>query len=864
MTTKRSLILAALIVAVASIWIYRPSMEARHQAAALAEFEAEQERSKPLEKIVTLQFGGLVTVEDWLAEFTRQSGFPIDNEQTEFLPRAYVGTYGYLEPHTPILLDLPPMSVRDALDTFCQVQETHWRLNSNGVITFHADELEVPRELRIHPLPAELRAEPVHELMRTLTAAWQADRWSDVGGPWHWQATPDSISTLMTPADHDRFATLLRHLAVACRDASTISQSLSANELALEPVWLQGQPATIDALLRAFNQPISLRENDLPWQFLVKKLTEQARFPIVVSPYAATQLEHVAQHLSLEVDQVPLQRSLAELDTVRKLHFVPTAGGRALLLRQEQLAYDEVQFQQLFAYPIGDLVGKANEGDLLELITSVVTPDSWQDVGGPGSAHLLNRGRLLLIGQTLELHAQVRELLTALRTVRSGAEREFDCESNTPTRRMSTAVAARLETPIACEYRGEKRPQALTDVLQRGGVQIPGLDEQLKRDQLRFWCYLPKRPLRDNLESLLGACDFDVAYLEQALPREVSPPAIVDRHEQLNCYVFDLRPWLTEQRKMPEVTGLITSVIDPDTWQDAGGPNSLQTYDDLLFCRCPPHVANRVREFLAALVEHCAPRAAPKTPRLWRGQPLAGDALNRPLNMIFGPPDFWQRSIAANKQIRQQLQQRVTLSIASKSLGAAVFELAREHNLPLIASTRWTDFEAREIDFHATDMPLGELLQQLVGEGNAWRLEYGCLVLRHTHGHYQPADVAVQTYAYSVDDLIAPHGPFLRKQIIRTLLSTIADNDLDDEIDVSYQGMSVEFGNLLTASFYIDNESGRALFEQLLRALRSGQLRPLPEIEEDRESAALSPYGNFRPFLADPLPLNAPAVGGQT
>jgi general secretion pathway protein D len=55
---------------------------------------------------------------------------------------------------------------------------------------------------------------------------------------------------------------------------------------------------------------------------------------------------------------------------------------------------------------------------LIEVITSTVTPQTWDEVGGPGSISPLNAADCIVISQTREIHDQVLELLRALRAAK--------------------------------------------------------------------------------------------------------------------------------------------------------------------------------------------------------------------------------------------------------------------------------------------------------------------------------------------------------------------------------------------------------------------------------------------------------------
>ena len=69
------------------------------------------------------------------------------------------------------------------------------------------------------------------------------------------------------------------------------------------------------------------------------------------------------------------------------------------------------------AYPVHDLVGGPARRDydqLIDLISTTVAPESWHDVGGPGSIGQEFDG-WLLISQTWDIHEQIEQMLAQVR-----------------------------------------------------------------------------------------------------------------------------------------------------------------------------------------------------------------------------------------------------------------------------------------------------------------------------------------------------------------------------------------------------------------------------------------------------------------
>lgn len=104
--------------------------------------------------------------------------------------------------------------------------------------------------------------------------------------------------------------------------------------------------------------------------------------------------------------------------------------------------------------------------DLVGAITGVVAPDSWADMGGPGSIRIL--GSMLLVSQTEEVHRMIEHLLDEIRA-QGGTVRTVTVAA----RWIALEESQRSQLLAA---RGERSPV----VLERGAL------EKLPADALRY------------------------------------------------------------------------------------------------------------------------------------------------------------------------------------------------------------------------------------------------------------------------------------------------------------------------------------------------------------------------------------------
>jgi hypothetical protein len=109
------------------------------------------------------------------------------------------------------------------------------------------------------------------------------------------------------------------------------------------------------------------------------------------------------------------------------------------------------------ASPPGPSTGPADSagrlGPLVSVITTIVEPDCWEDVGGPGSIVGVDSWGLVIVSQTGEVHQKIEELIATIRRARlqQGITREQSSEH--PATNVKD-VAAR---PVSLVAEGELR-----------------------------------------------------------------------------------------------------------------------------------------------------------------------------------------------------------------------------------------------------------------------------------------------------------------------------------------------------------------------------------------------------------------------
>ena len=241
-------------------------------------------------------------------------------------------------------------------------------------------------------------------------------------------------------------------------------------------------------------------------------------------------------------------------------------------------------------YPVADLleVGRDENGNvvadfdsLIDMITSTVQPTTWDAVGGPGSIARYSVGTALslVISQTQEVHEEIADVLKLLRKVKNAgptiafsqrgpADKKIEESLNSPT------TFEFVETPLnkVAEYlaarhhiKVELDKTAMADV----GI---ALDTPVTKN-------LKGISLRSALQLMLS--ELKLTYIIQDGELLITTPETADAH--LTTLVYPVGELVEVHNAgngifaddFESLIDLITSTVQPTTWDAVGGPGSI-------------------------------------------------------------------------------------------------------------------------------------------------------------------------------------------------------------------------------------------------------------------------------------------------
>lgn len=350
---------------------------------------------------------------------------------------------------------------------------------------------------------------------------------------------------------------------------------------------------------------------------------------------------------------------------------------------------------------VGDLVndaaalaGAAGDGrgrrysdfdSLIELITSIVSPESWDEGGGPGSIQEWlgdsPASDALVFGQTLAVHRQVESLLVQLRQARRARPDRNGDPTPSCVRDKSNEVA-----DVLLAERADWRWQdiSLADLAsqlssQLGApavIDVKGLaDAGLNADGMIVAFECRDCPLETALRLALAPLKLDVAVQNGAI--YISTEDTIEGTSEIRVYpvgdivqsgpaAFGPNSGWTD---FDGLMDLVSSIVEPASWDESGGPGAMCEFagdsagQHVLALAARRRVHRQVELLLAALRQARRAFAASRTAGPWS---------------LFDPSDVREAD-----RLRSKLAMPVSWDLTG-DLAEIAAEISRRHGVPIL------------------------------------------------------------------------------------------------------------------------------------------------------------------------------------
>ena len=334
-------------------------------------------------------------------------------------------------------------------------------------------------------------------------------------------------------------------------------------------------------IAEALTRTVDCEFVDTPLEDAVDFIAEHLGYPVFIDEQSLNEIGlSVDETVNLSVKNFQLEHLLTQmLSQLGITHMVIDGNVKITTLERAESNL------QTYIYPVGDLFpsSPASHDAVMALLTSVVEPDSWEDVGGAGTIDSLNSS--LVISQNYHVHQQVEHLLDVLR-------------------RLQDETSSRKELPVFYGSGAAQDKQAIRDALLRE-IRLPEsqmtlnefagyLSEVTKENVLldqrrlediglsvmetaRFQTGLSNMSARHALDSLGGG----LAWQIHAGAVVITSAEGVDSF--LDTRVYPVTQLVSGNRKkspgnttdLDHLVEVIMSNVAPDSWEEVGGAGTI-------------------------------------------------------------------------------------------------------------------------------------------------------------------------------------------------------------------------------------------------------------------------------------------------
>lgn len=204
-----------------------------------------------------------------------------------------------------------------------------------------------------------------------------------------------------------------------------------------------------DIFDRTLAKPVSVDFTDVPILDALASLVKEYHLPLWIDKAA------ISEAGIDEKSSVTLRLEGVSLRTVLRLICEPLQ--LTWMVRDDALvvttAVRSASRLETRIYEVGHLLYQNNIDELIEVLTSCIEPDSWDEVGGPGSVRAIKASRVLVIRQTPSVQSRISILLSEIQEcVSEPAERKE------PVARQNRPLTIREKLTELCEIDAEEMP----------------------------------------------------------------------------------------------------------------------------------------------------------------------------------------------------------------------------------------------------------------------------------------------------------------------------------------------------------------------------------------------------------------------
>jgi hypothetical protein len=270
-----------------------------------------------------------------------------------------------------------------------------------------------------------------------------------------------------------------------------------------------------------------------------------------------------AEPISDRLDNAPLYLLLNRL---RSLGLAWYYEDKILHITSAEVAEERAT---TLPYNVGDLIdaGYDPEG-LIDVITTTIAPDCWEDVGGPAGG-ISTIGDVLFLRQTDSLQREVQGLLAALR----GHGRQTFV-SDPP---QHLALREKLNQNLAVEFLDTPLEAAIAQLADAAKADIRLDRPALRANRIREREPVTLKLTDRKLETVIQALVLDLKLTWILRDGVLWITTAEEAEAFLKTAVYDVRDLCRDEGEMDALIDALTSQTEPDSWEDVGGPGAIDS-----------------------------------------------------------------------------------------------------------------------------------------------------------------------------------------------------------------------------------------------------------------------------------------------
>lgn len=459
------------------------------------------------------------------------------------------------------------------------------------------------------------------------------------------------------------------------------------------------------AVLAALQQPTELEFDEQPLSDVADFLHRKHKLEIQFDRRALTDAGvGIETPITLKLDGIRLRSALRLILGALDLTYVARDGYLFITSKTEAESMLKIK-----TYPVRDLVTLDSEfrppvspsrpagedyQSLIELITSTVSPTTWDDVGGPGSIRAFGNAHAISISQTEEAQEEAVELLAVLRRVRdqqvAAAKAVPEAAAAQPPDKaeLRTYIYRLPPWPRQKPWPYISQPAGSGSIADRGagdGVfDVVDPTDEGTRDDAKSAETKPSddQPANPPPQTASPAASKSAnATKKQSVAKSKSRPAPTIE-------------WDTRQSEewARELAASLPNLVEPASWQPRG-EGSVRLLAGALVIHQTPEVHDKIIRFLKELLPMRVVTSAPLA--------VLPVRLPQPGPRLDWPQDAEPHPVGIEAQIEAGLAQKCDVEFSETPLSAAIQSLADQGHIKF-----WLDHRALTDAGIGTDTPV--------------------------------------------------------------------------------------------------------------------------------------------------------------